>query len=388
VSTNLDSIAEFLKVIEQEFGLKWLQRKVKEGSSKHWVPGAWKEATTASHQAHTSKVLSLSPQAARLLELASALNLTRGLQGYSTAITADKLKASDFDSHAFVANVAAVGVLGGYEVEFLQVATKEGQKTADLRMRKGPHDLFVECKRKDPTTAATTPDPLFDRLRRSLESLHGLLKVHHEVIVVSIGSLVDSQVAPIVDLCRTVLGAGGVGIFPGTVPDCAVFIRRAAARPPGLPDGLWIPKWMNPGSVLADVKRLEDGKLQFGLTMRTTLYSIDSHRLGQILNSFGAARKQMPEGQSGLIYIEVDASKIRLGDQAFYFDLMAGWIRNQFSPTANRRVAAVVLTSALEVVTLTPKVEMARVVRVVRNRHAASQLQILLPGEPASRASG
>jgi hypothetical protein len=377
---------ELLGILEDEFGSKWLQRKAKAAGSPHWVPHGWEEARIAVAKSQTTKKLVLTMSMVRAFDLATTLRAARELPGYSTAITAAKLKGAEFEKCAYVAHIAALALQSGFEVAFIPTSTEPGEKTADLRISRDGQDIEVECKRKEPATDPIWPDPIWKELDAALDTLHGCIEESYEVVTIVIGSLLRHQIAPVASLSKEVLTKGDQGLYTGGVADCAVLIRRSPPAPPGV-QGLWIPKSQNPATARATVRVDAQGKPVYGPQLRTTLYSIRSHRLSQLLSSFNTARKQLREASCGVIYIDVDGSAIPRGDHPLYFDLMAQWLGRQFTATQNTRVAAVVLTSGPDLGQLPPEGaghRTARFIRVIRNSHAATQPRVQLPGENAT----
>jgi len=354
--SNLDWYLDYLTVIEDTFGAKWLVKKsrnIDPRSSSHPIVQLWARAKLLINEAAVTGRLDLNSDFASFFDLAADLRTARVLPGYDKAIDIKRLKSVDWEKDCYVAHVAALGVQSGYAVEFLLPSVVSGEQTADLLMRHATREFYVECKKKDAYLKSENAAKSWAGLQDRLLALQETVACDYEVVVICIGLLNSESVGEIERHVEKIVRQGGEGEFSGGVPDCVVLVKKAPPRPPGV-QGAWIPAWQNPGAVSLKVTVGQDGNPTYGPMLRCALYLIDAHRLTQVLNSFRDARPQIPREGTGLIYINVDTTGVRLGDHEIYFRTLSEWIRRQFAPEANSRVAAVVLTGGVASVEITP----------------------------------
>jgi len=380
--TNIDWYRERLQVIEQEFGTKWLTKKSQNASVAHPIPRLWAEATAMLETAERSRGMTITPDLARLFDLATDLECARRLPGYSSAITPKQLKRLTFEKESYVAHVATMGVGTGYSVSFVPVSELNGERTPDLRMTLDDRTFDVECKRKDGYSLDEARTAAWGSLETSLDDLQERLSCDYEVLVCAIGMLPIASVGEIARFVRERVAAGDEGEFSGGVQDCVLIIRRCPKRPTDA-KGIWIPGWQNPAVAKATVHIDEQGKPVYGPMLRLSLYVIDAHKLSQILSSFRSARGQIDPAGSGMIFISIDTSNILPGDHELYFRTFGEWMSRQFSPEQHTRVAAVVLTGDIAGIEITPDRgwhRSSRHWRVVLNPHYPDIDKVLIPG--------
>src|SRR3972149_5421950 len=151
-----------IKIIEEEFGLKWLQKKVKTASRRgywggHPIPKYWKEAKDALKEFASTGELRISRNLVALLKLAYELRQVRLLPNYQIAIR-PKLKGNEFFKTQYEVYVGALSVRTGYHTEFISSSTAQGERTADLKLLAEGHKVYVECVQKDPYQPQKTRD--------------------------------------------------------------------------------------------------------------------------------------------------------------------------------------------------------------------------------------
>lgn len=336
-----------IELVEQEFGKKWLSRKALQLNSKHPVPRAWREAISVGQAPQAGQPVSVRvEQVAPILELGRILERVSPLANYAIAIR-PRLKDPDFAHVYYEMQVAACAVEGGYGVEFVPTSSAPGVKTADLRVSTPSSTYHVECKRKEAYRIATVEEGTWPSLQKRITSLLDELKVNYEVIIVAMGAFSEGDDMEILKGIREAVARGFEG-GPLTRRGAshALYLRKLTLPPPG-PDAM-IPLWprkSRDGEVHADVYRSTDDLLHITSMRGAWLYTVDSHKLGSIVQSFNAARSQLPAGESGVIYIDLDVSEVEDDDVRLYLEAASAALRCVFSPETNTRVAGVVLTA-------------------------------------------
>lgn len=382
--TNIDWYRERLLVIEQEFGAKWLRKKARDAACGHPIPRLWAEASELLRVSERTRTMTITLDLAKLFDLATDLECARKLPGYSSAISSLQLKSPMFEKCGYVAHVAAMGVRSTYSVSFVPVSKESKKRTPDLNMSLGEHTFKVECKRKDSYSLEEARTKAWDALGSALGDLQERLSCDYEVLVCAIGILPVAYIEEIAKLVRERVAAGEEGEYSGALRDCILLIKRNPQRPAGA-DGIWVPGWQNPSVATATVRVDRHGKTVYGPMFRLGLYIIDAHKLSQVLSSFSSARGQIDRARAGMIFIGIDTSRILLGDHELYFRTLEEWVRRQFTPAQNTRVAAIVLTGDIATVEITLDRgwhQSSRPWWVIRNPHYPDADRILIPGTP------
>jgi uncharacterized protein (DUF1330 family) len=141
-----------VKVIEEEFGLRWLRKKVKTAKKRgHWglhpVPKEWKETKEALEEYTSTGFAPIRQSLIALASFAYNLRQVRPLPNYSIAIRPRLRKANEFPKVQYEVYLGALGLRSGHRVEFIVPSTTH--RTADLKLLSQNLEVFVECKRKD-----------------------------------------------------------------------------------------------------------------------------------------------------------------------------------------------------------------------------------------------
>ena len=386
--SNLDYYRQLLHVIEQEFGLAWLNKRVKKGMqtrlpTPHPIPSAWIRAKEMLDEAERTKNFGVTPEIAFLFDIATYLQEARKLPNYSCEINPEKLKRLEFLDCVYVAHVASIGCRSGFEVEFIPPSRISEQATPDLIMRSGPHKVEVECKRKSAYHLIENSSDPWKVLQDELLRLQAHLEIDHEIIVCVISSLAENAIPEIIRFTQQLILNKANGLYSNSKSGCGILLQKVPPKPTNI-DGIWLPATHNPGAAEAIVTVDKQGQPIYGAIRRASLYVIDSHKFSQILASFDAARQQLSPDSLGVIFIHVDMSQVREYDRPLYFDLVSSWLKEKFAPTANTRIGAVVLTSDPEKVEITSDNgffrSIARMV-VVRNPYRVLPEGLLIPGE-------
>jgi hypothetical protein len=385
---KVDDLLRWTQVVEDEFGLEWLQKRVNKAQQRGrdvLHPGArgWLQlrGLLASLQSTTTPVLS--QELIAFIDFANDLSAVRGLPHYDVAIRT-KLKTVDtatLSKVQYEAHVAALGVLSRYNVEFVPQSEASGERTPDLILTGGACDFYAECKRKDAYAPPTsTSDDVWQSLQDQILKSARELNAFYQIVVVALGQLEQKNSAEVLEGVRQFLSEKREGNFVSKDLGIALSIQKL-----GHNKIVPHPDWANPGVTEAITKVDEAGKFYFDDFIRVALYRIDSHRLSSILASFNQARGQVPIDAVGLIYIDLDVTQVSIADIFIYLDAIGSALQALFTPTSNTRIGAIVLTTGP---LLVPTDQNGRQIqnighylRVVRNPHSSLPGNCLIPGE-------
>ena len=279
--------------------------------------------------------------------------------------------------------VAAFAVSTGYRVAFVPPSSTPGTKTPDLRIASGETVLSAECKRKDAYDITAVEEAAWPSLESRIAKLLDELNADYEVIVVALGTFEDGDDAEILNGIRAAITGGFEG-GPLTRRGAShtLYLRKLALPPPSSRGGLEAtPGKARRGVRYADVYRGQDGLFYVRSNRGVWLYSVDSHKLASIVRSFNTARSQLPANEPGVIYIDLDVSAVEDKDMRFYLESAASALRHLFSPSANTRVAAVVVTASVDLAPPAWQRDMA--FTITRNPFHPLAASIRLPPEPA-----
>ena len=385
---NIRFFLDLLKVIEEEFGPKWLEKKARAAQSRpttHPIPSAFARITTVLDE-DSLEPLGVDSEMAEILELGLTLRTTRNLPGYVDNVRA-KLKGIEWEKAFYVAQVAALFVASEYEVEFLNVSQDKGVRTPDLRAAKGSRLLEIECKRRESYLDVSPHSDVWDRLGRAIVGLQPVATSDFEVIVCTLGPLRPELAERVLEATREAIThqrQADVLI----APDCAVLVRiNPSVRPAGgrVPISGWQPI-TNLGSRF---RIKQDDSIEWDYTVRSTLYMINAHRFEQVVRSFNEARHQLRPDGAGVIFIGADTSRIAIPDRMIqermhdvYFTMVKLHLERLFKAHENTRVAAVGVSGSIYWVDLLPGETMImprRGATVVLNPHARIRIEPPFP---------
>ena len=121
------------------------------------------------------------------------------------------------------------------------------------------------------------------------------------------------------------------------------------------------------------------------------IYHIDWHKLSSVINSFITARGQVPKCATGIIYIDLDVSFLKVKSVSLsqtnislYLELAEGALKTMFSPKENTRVSAIVLTAGPNYIGQGCQLISEMITTVVRNPYASLPTGFIIPGEVTS----
>ena len=383
-----------LQVVQDEFGLKWLERRSmesKEPDSPGWhpIPADWKLVTDAFEKAGKTGVLEASRALIRITDLGLQLQLVRVLPRYDVAIRPRLSTAKDFSKVEYEIYVASLCVRASYPTEFVAPSLVPGKRTPDLKMVFGEREIFAECVRKEPHELG---DPLnkavWRELWTQLSNELGQLGASHHVKIVSFGEFEEQWIPVIMHETREFISAGKEGVWTDKGVGCVLSVHRLNLPATPLEEGLSMPadRGPDPTFVFGTVATDEAGRKMLTRKNRIDLHFIDSHKLSSVLNTFGGKRRRKQIDTLGILYMDLDVRHVHQEDGAnTYLRLVAELLTRCFTPTTNTRLGAVVLTTGPIFQETTeqqgPFVNRRVCLRVVRNPFARLPPGFVVPGE-------
>jgi hypothetical protein len=387
---DADEFRSAAQVISEEFGSDWLIAKVQEAmegrSLRHPVPLAWAETVELLHKYEQTGQLFKTIRMIRLASFAADLGIVRRLPNYELAIPSRLTNDAEFLKVDYEVFVASWWTRTGYAVEF--IPRQHGQRTPEMKVISGHSELYIECKSRDTYIQSKTADDgeFWRALQFALVELREDKDIggNLELFVFIPGERDLSVIPQIVTAVRNRLRTGYRGGWAGR--QAAYLVRELKSA--SIEDqefNLFLPAWQNPGFIAATVGVDSQGRRYPKDSMRIAFFAIDSYKLSAVGNSFEKARRQIPSDALGLIYINLDVTSLDHAQSDLYLDIVADSLATKFAPELNTRIAAVVVTTELQVIHTKEddreRVILSRLARIRRNPHRLLPDGISIPGE-------
>lgn len=237
----------------------------------------------------------------------------------------------------------------GCDVEFVPERSDDGVRTADLKVSQGDCYAWVECKRKHEITFAELTNEVSLRLTDRLKNVVTRHEGEFDVQVAIIGT--DEQaLEKVIDIVDRRLEEGDDGTFLDEELGASVSVSHELPSTPGalqLSSG-GIPgvlsNWCSPGATLI-YACIAPGSFLARHRKRAYVYALNSHGFNSVLNSFREACKQIPSGDQGAIFIDVDTNQLAEWNVARYLYLLTQLLEMRVWRGQNSRVASFGLTS-------------------------------------------
>lgn len=387
--TTLEDYLSGLGVIEEEFGVGWLERHSKDHRTNalgviHPIPKAWLETKSAINELNKTGFARARPRMVELASFASDLNIARRLPNYHSEIRSRITKVPDFFKAQYEIYVAALCSRAGYQVEFIKRQPR--RRTADIQFKAHDAAILVECKRKSPPASFSTynRDWVWKNLSNELVLLRHTGAAEHEIFVVAFGPLRESASAEIANKARHIIASKREGIMVDR--DFGLYVRRLPTEHWEQRGGVFIPAGQNPAVAEADIYTDDKGIAHPIKPIRVALYTFNSHKFSHILYSVSDARSQLSRNSLGLIYIDLDVSEMRYPDIDAYLRIVSEGLKSRFTPTTNTRIGAIVITSnPIYLETNTDgkhRVTLHRRIETIRNPFGYLPSEFIIPGEP------
>ena len=350
-SMSIETIENAMKVTEEEFGVQWLSRQVERGKVNHPIPKQWNTTKNEFASFSSTGTFNINEDTVWLNRFTEDLRIARTLGGYQTAI-APRLKGDDFLKVQYEIYVAAYSVRRGFETHF--VPASQYDKTADLHLKFGEHELHAECTQRDPYVPLQN---LEGRGTKLLEAIRGQDYAGLELIIVALSAFEKELVPEILkklgerdpSRIEQFMHGSGYGIYVHPLPppegDGYWQVIGGPQPPFTLQNGNFIPAGQNPAWSECRIAQEPNGQKYCTGHWRGYLHTISSHNLDALIRSFNQKRRQIPSGESGVIFVDLDVRHVHMRDISLYLDILAQGLIRCFSPTANTRVWAVILTT-------------------------------------------
>jgi hypothetical protein len=393
MGTHKATIEDYLtgvKVVEEEFGLKWLQRKAKatNGSGlrgQHPIPKDWKDAKEALEVFVNTRSLRVNRGLIALSSFAHDLRLGRSLPNYEIVIRPKLKKWKEFSKTQYEVYIGALCVQSGYYPQFIPPSTIAGERTADLKFLAQGLEVYVECVRKNAYLPRAIDFALWKSLSENLLALQRELAASHEIIVIALGALEERSFPGIIRIVRQNILHGSEGIWVNREMGFGTAIHKLPPSAPGESVGVIIPAGQNPAVAEATIAKDNQGRLYAKDPKRVALYVINSHKLSSIVQSFNDSRGQIPEGGIGLVYIDLDVAYVVETDVAAYLEIVTAALKTCFTSGTNTRIGAVAVTTAPLFIESgqddNRTITLRRHVKLVRNPYRSLPDEVVVPGE-------
>ncbi len=340
-------IAKACSVLEREFGAKWLARKAKV-QTRHRVPSWWNSLVDLkdNHQGE-DEIPVTSADMADALEMSNVIDVASSIKGYEEAI-APRLKGAGFSKALYEMQIAKFGVQADAQVQFVVPAPNAPVRNPDLSFTFGEYRYWVECKKKDAYIDSKTEDTLWQRLEAAIEKTLDITTDSYGVVVIVYDKLNEAAIPSVADALRSAIEKRYLGELTHPTLNISLWLEQIPIPDPSQErQTLAVPTHLKCATAWMDVDRDADGVFHVRKARRIGLYTVDSHRLSAVIQSFDRARKQLPKDSKGVIYIDLDLSSILPQDVGRYLNAAGRAIAGLFRPSHNMRVVAVVLTSSV-----------------------------------------
>jgi hypothetical protein len=310
---TIEEYREFKKVVEDEFGLKWLTRKVEEATTKgrwgeHPIPRCWKVTKDSLEGFDHTGVLNVSKDLIAMSAFAYNLSKVRSLPNYETSIKT-KLKSPEFFKIQQEVYVASLCVRSNYATEFVPRSAISGVRSSDLKLLTQWGDIHIEITKKDTYLSDISgSDKNWDSIWQQISQVQIETKANHEIFVFTMGTEIQTKdLADILNIIKRNIINNDENIWLSIDKSYGVLVRKLAPSPHKEGLSVFLPAHMNPGFAFITIGEDDQGKKYSASYNRMTLISLHSHKISGVLNTFNTKRqrKQLPKESIGLIYLHL-----------------------------------------------------------------------------------
>ena len=387
---SIEEYRTYIEIIENEFGTKWLTKKIRQADksgrwSRHPIPKYWKTAKDTLNDFENSGVLQVNRDLIALSAFGYHLDKVRPLPNYETTIR-PRLK-KEFTKVEFEIYVGALCVRSGYQTEFIPLSTKQKGRSADIKLLTDEKEFFIEATRKDDyNIQGINNEEIWVNLWHQVADLQAKLRAGHEVLVFPIGMKIGQEhIENILEELKYKILNDIEGIWVNVEHGYGLSIRKLPQPPRSENPAVFLPAGMNPGFAHITIAENEQGQKYATNYNRVAMYSIHSHKLSSVLNTFNVKRqrKQIPDENSGIIYINLDVSQVSNVDVQVYLDFVSTLLKTKLTKNTNTRIGAVVLvTSPLFIETNVdgnPFITLSRASKVIHNPFGSLPEDFIVP---------
>lgn len=398
---TLPIVKEHLRTIEKAFGREWLESKkagLNHSSKKaaHGVPRLWREISAVYKNALHSGELLCTPNLVDLITLGDRLSQTCALPNFDTCIQPRLRNPLDYESVLYEMQVASTMSSFGYTTSFTPVSRIPNEHTADIQIDFDDAVVYVECKKKDKYSLSSAEDNKYSSTLNDLGAAvnHFLLVngLQYKVEILSMGLIAAKDIAKIAEAVQLLIADDYAQSHVDRELGC-VFKITNVKTPSPTRDQAEIGVFHNGcySSVTTQVLINGDDTCVYSNPQAVDIYHIDWHKLSSVINSFITARGQVPKCATGIIYIDLDVSFLKVKSVSLsqtnislYLELAEGALKTMFSPKENTRVSAIVLTAGPNYIGQGCQLISEMITTVVRNPYASLPTGFIIPGEVTS----
>ncbi len=340
-----------LRVIEEEFGTSFLERKADHelrpaGKGQHPVRFHWRTAKRFLRGLHPGERNLINPSLAIAVEYANTLELAKQIPGFHAEfVVRDRLKNPVECEAAFYEMRLACLHRAIGNVEFV---LREDSRTPDLRVCRDTESVYIECQWKNRVTPAPEPDHFKGRLAVLQDRLLKNEQPTFDVFIMVIGN--DYQtILETIQAAESMLADGKSGVVRDSrkgaclIVDCAPVNQAIPERTAGVS----FPRGLAMGKATFLTRFNDQGQWEMKGLRRVQIFTFDSHSFNNILNGFNDKRqsKQIPDGQNAMLSFDVDLSRLHPENQWRYLDLVGDLLAERaWRGGENTRIGALCLT--------------------------------------------
>ncbi len=347
----LDYFRARMRVIEEQFGTKFLENRSDHelrpsGKGQHPVRFHWRKARRFLKGTAPGQKDFIEPNLALICMIADTIECTRKHPGFDSEIR-PRLKAWQTFGAAHYEMLIAQICLSLGEVEF--VSTGMG-RSPDLKVSREDESVFVECQRKERILAPLVTQDSYPRLEERTRNLLAQCRAGLDVVVFILGTD-QPAIIKALEVAEKLVVSGQVGAFYADRIGAWVAISEAVPLPPGLPSeptsaSVWLPVGVTDGIATRLFRMNEQGVIEAKEPTRVQIRALDSHRFDNVLAGFNDKRKQIAEGDKGVLCFDVDLSRLHPNNVLCYMEIIAKMLGERaWRGGSNTRVGGILFTA-------------------------------------------
>jgi len=324
----LDYFRARMRVIEEEFGRKFLENKSDHelkpsGKGQHPVRFHWREARRFLRGTAAGQKDFIQPSLALISMIADTIEATRELPRFDSEIR-PRLKLWQTFNAANYEMLIAQKCLSLGAVEFVSTGKR---RTPDLKVSREEESVFVECQRKERILPALVTKDSFPRLGDRTRNLLSLRRAGLDVVIFILGTD-EPTITEVLEDAEKVIASGQVGPFYNDRLGACVSISERVPQPPHLPPNatgvrLSLPVGLTHGMATLDFRIDEQGVIETKEPTSVQVRALNSHSFGSMLNSFNEKQPQIAKGDTGVLCFDVDLSRVHPGNSLSYMEIIA-----------------------------------------------------------------
>lgn len=261
------------------------------------------------------------------------------------------------DRALYEAQVAVFALEVGYKTAFIPRAKGDNVRTPDIQIEANNLSAFIECKRKDRFVRRETHfSPVWLETDRRIAALLLGSGRNIGVSIVASGQLEERMAEPAYEAVKFLLtqdlSQSPVRRDKRHGFAVGAYLRDSLSKHSSVPNALFpsigftataynhqfaSSNAQNTLAVVLDHEKV----VQHAIVQK---YVFDSHKIRSIIESFTEGKGQFQSGTQGLIYIDIDVTKIPDDEVYPFMSLLRQILMLCFDEETNTRVSAIVLT--------------------------------------------